>query len=176
MNSIKDRLPATITTDRLVLTTPTMAHAPDIARLANNRRVHEMMARLPFPYTDADAQFFIEHIVPTEAECCFAAMLGGVEFIGIVGLSFGDDPAPELGYWLGEPYWGHGYATEAATALVAAARTAGYAALRSRALLHNARSRNVLRKAGFTEFGEATEATNNLAGQQMMLMRLEFDR
>jgi len=176
MDSIKERLPASIKTDRLVLTTPTMAHAPDIARLANNRRVHEMMARLPFPYTDADARFFIEHIVPTEAEHCLAVMLGGVDFMGIVGLSFGNDPAPELGYWLGENYWGRGYATEAAAALVAAARNAGYKALRSRALLHNARSRNVLRKAGFSEIGQATEAINNLAGQQMMLMRLEFDR
>lgn len=176
MDSIKHRLPASITTDRLVLTAPTMAHAPDIARLANNRRVHEMMARLPFPYGDADARFFIEQIVPTAAEHCLALMLDGTTFMGIVGLSFGEDPAPELGYWLGEPYWGHGYATEAAKAVVAAARTAGYAALRSRALLHNARSRSVLRKAGFTEIGETTEATNNLAGQQMMLMRQEFDR
>jgi RimJ/RimL family protein N-acetyltransferase len=176
MDSIKTRLPASITTDRLVLTTPTMAHAPDIARLANNKRVYEMMARLPFPYTDADARFFIEQIVPTDEEHCFAVMLGGTEFMGIAGLSFGDDPAPELGYWLGEPYWGHGYATEASMALVAMARSAGYSALRSRALLHNARSRNVLRKAGFAEIGEATEATNNLAGQQMMLMRLELVR
>lgn len=176
MDSIKDRLPATITTDRLVLTTPTMAHAPDIARLANNQHVYEMMARLPFPYTDADARFFVEEIVPTAAEHCFAVMRDGTTFMGIVGLSFGDDPAPELGYWLGEPYWGHGYATEAATAVVAAARTAGYAALRSRALLHNARSRKVLRKAGFSEIGESVEAINNLAGKTMMLMRLEFDR
>lgn len=33
MNSIKDRLPATITTNRLVLTTPTLAHVPEMARL-----------------------------------------------------------------------------------------------------------------------------------------------
>lgn len=175
MDSIKHRLPASITTDRLVLTTPTMAHAPDIARLANNRRVHEMMARLPYPYTDADARFFVEQIVPTEAEHCLAVTADGT-FMGIVGLSFGDDPAPELGYWLGEAYWGLGYATEAAVALVAAAKAAGYAALRSRALLLNSRSRNVLRKAGFSEIGETTEAINNLAGQQMVLMRLEFDR
>jgi RimJ/RimL family protein N-acetyltransferase len=46
--------------------------------------------------------------------------------------------------------------------------------LRSRALKENVGSRNVLRKAGFTETGEAIEAANNLAGQTMMLMRLEF--
>ena len=58
-SSIKDRLPASIKTDRLVLTTPTVAHVPDIARLANNIRVNQMMARLPFPYRDSDAAAFI---------------------------------------------------------------------------------------------------------------------
>ena len=173
MDSIKARLPATITTDRLVLTAPTMAHAPAIARLANNRNVHAMMARLPFPYTEEDARFFVEEIVPTEAEQCYAIMQGET-FMGIVGLSFAEGRSPELGYWLGEPFWGQGFATEAALAVVAAARSAGATELRSRALIDNAGSRNVLRKAGFIEIGEAIEASNNLKGETMMLMRLEF--
>lgn len=176
MDSIKDRLPASIVTDRLVLTTPTLAHVPDIARLANNQRVHQVMARLPFPYSEDDAQFFVEHIAPSDSEHCFSVMLGGATFMGVVGLHFADDLPPELGYWLGEPYWGHGYATEASNAVVAAAKVAGYPALRSRALLTNAGSRNVLRKAGFAEIGEAIEAENNLAGQRMALMHLEFSR
>jgi RimJ/RimL family protein N-acetyltransferase len=174
MDSIKHSLPTTIATERLVLTTPTAAHIPAIATLANNSNVHAMMARLPFPYSEDDARFFVDEIVPSAAEHCFAILLGGETFIGVVGLHFATDLAPELGYWLGEPYWGHGYATEAATAVVAAARTAGFPALRSRALLRNAGSRNVLRKAGFSEIGEGIEAENNLAGQRMALMRLDF--
>lgn len=174
MDAIRARLPETIVTDRLVLTTPTMAHAPDIARLANNRRIFEVMARLPFPYREEDARFFIEEIVPSAAERCYAVLLDGNTFMGIVGLTFAEGQAPELGYWLGEPFWGKGYATEAAMALVAAGRAAGATALRSRALLDNFGSRNVLRKAGFIEIGEEIEASNNLRGRTMMRMALEF--
>lgn len=146
MDSIKDRLPASITTDRLVLTAPTLAHVPDIARLANNQRIHEVMARLPFPYTEADARFFVEQIVPSQDETCYAITRDGV-FMGIVGLTYDGDTAPQLGYWLGEEYWGRGLATEAACAVVAAAKAAGVPALRSRALVGNAGSRNVLRRS-----------------------------
>ena len=175
MDSIKDRLPATITTDRLVLTTPTLAHVPDIARLANNERIYEVMARLPFPYLEADARFFIEAIVPSQDETCYAVTRQGV-FMGIVGLTYSGESAPPLGYWLGEEFWGHGFATEAACAVVAAARTAGVPALRSRALVSNGGSRNVLRKAGFAETGQETESIDNLAGRQLVLMHLELSR
>jgi RimJ/RimL family protein N-acetyltransferase len=162
-----------MTTDRLVLTTPTLAHASDIARLANNRRIHQVMSRLPFPYTLDHARIFIEQIAPSAEELCYA-ILGDDEFMGIVGLTFADGQAPELGYWLGEPYWGHGYATEAGHALVTAARSAGYPVLRSRALLSNAGSRNVLRKLGFAETGETVDQAGTLAGRRVMQMRLEF--
>lgn len=45
MSALKDRLPATLATARLVLATPTLAHAPAIARLCNNHNVHKWMAR-----------------------------------------------------------------------------------------------------------------------------------
>ena len=173
MSSIKDRLPVSLTTERLVLTTPTLAHAPDIARLANNRRIHEVMSRLPFPYTLEDARFFIEDIVPSAAEKCYAITRDGT-FMGIVGLTFAEGKAPELGYWLGEPYWGMGFASEAANAVVAAAKDIGMPLLRSRALLSNTGSRNVLRKLGFVEIGEDTDKAGTLVGQRVMQMRLEF--
>ena len=70
--TLKDRLPATIRTERLVLVTPTLADAPAIAQLCNNVNVHKWMARLPFPYHLSDAEFFINEIVPSAAEACFA--------------------------------------------------------------------------------------------------------
>ncbi|UYN98613.1 MAG: GNAT family N-acetyltransferase [Devosia sp.] len=174
MTSIKHYLPATLRTERLVLSTPTMADAPAIAALCNNKNVHKWMARLPFPYTAEDARFFIEHIVPSDTEACYGLRRGD-DFIGVVGLTFSPGAVPELGYWLGEPYWGHGYATEAAQALVAAARAAGAGALGSRALLDNAGSRKVLAKTGFVETGTAIETANNLAGRTMVLFRQELD-
>lgn len=175
MTSIKDRLPSAITTERLALRTPTHDHVAAIARLANNRNVHRWLSRLPFPYSEDDARFFIDTIVAGPTERPYA-IEHAEEFVGVVGLSFEAGTVPELGYWLGEPYWGQGLATEAAAALVAAARAAGATELKARALVANSGSRNVLSKVGFVEIGEAVEAKDNLAGQRMVLMRLDFPR
>lgn len=175
MNTLKDRLPATLTTDRLVLATPTLAHVPDIARLANDERIHRVMSRLPFPYTEQDGRFFIEEVVASPQERCYAILEAGT-FMGVVGLRFEDGLLPELGYWLGAAYWGRGYATEAARAVVAAARAAGIPSLRSRALLTNTPSHNVLRKVGFDIIGEGTDTQGTLKGAPLAMMRLDFDR
>ena len=175
MNSTRDRLPATITTDRLVLTTPTLAHVPEMAVLANSRAIYEVLSRLPHPYDESHGRFFVENIARGPEEFAWSILLQG-SYIGTMGLHLLPDQLPELGYWLGQPYWGHGYATEAAQAVVAAARSAGYPALRSRALLGNAASRNVLRKVGFTETGGDVDRAGTLAGRQVMQMRLEFVR
>lgn len=172
--SLKDRLPATIRTARLVLATPTLAHVPEMAILANNEAIHAVLARLPHPYGESDGRFFVENIARGGAEFAWAIELDGA-FIGVMGLHLLPGRLPELGYWLGEPHWGQGYATEAAQAVVSAARAAGAVALRSRALTHNHASRNVLKKIGFIEVGEGVEPNHNLAGQTMTLMRLEFD-
>ena len=171
--SLKQRLPTTIRTERLVLTAPSLAHVPEMAVLANNPNVHKVLARLPFPYGEEDGRFFVQNIARGETEFAWAIEQDGA-FIGTIGLHLLPDQLPELGYWLGEPHWGFGYATEAARALVEAARAAGARALRSRALKDNAASRNVLRKAGFAEIGDAIEDKNNLAGREMVLMLLEF--
>ena len=175
MNSTRDRLPATITTDRLVLTTPTLAHVPEMAVLANSRAIYEVLSRLPHPYDESHGRDFVENIARGPEEFAWSILLQG-SYIGTMGLHLLPDQLPELGYWLGQPYWGHGYATEAAQAVVAAARIAGYRALRSRALLTNAASRNVLRKVGFIETGEDVDKAGTLAGRQVMQMRLEFAR
>jgi RimJ/RimL family protein N-acetyltransferase len=173
--SLKSRLPAEIATARLSLTTPVMAHVAEMAVLANNKRIHEVLARLPHPYAVSDGVFFVDHIARGETEFAWS-ILHEERYIGTIGLHLLPEQLPELGYWLGEPYWGQGFATEAARALVDAARAAGATALRSRALKDNAGSRNVLRKAGFSEIGEAVEASNNLAGRTMVLMHLDLPR
>ena len=173
MDRSRDRLPATVTTDRLVLTTPSLAHVPEMAVLANNRAIYAVLSRLPHPYDESHGRFFVEEIARGPEEFAWSILLQG-RYIGTIGLHLLPGQAPELGYWLGQPFWGHGYATEAARAVVAAAREAGYPALRSRALLSNAGSRNVLAKAGFSEIGEAIDDAGTLVGQRMMQMRLEF--
>ena len=175
MVAFKDRLPASLTTDRLVLTTPTLAHVPEMAVLANNKAIHAVLSRLPHPYNESHGREFVETIARGPEEHAWAILLQG-RYIGTIGLHLMPDELPELGYWLGEPFWGFGYATEAARAVVATARAAGATALRSRALITNAGSRSVLRKAGFVEVGESTDKTGTLTGKPVMLMRQEFAR
>lgn len=173
MDRIKSRLPATLTTDRLVLATPSLAHVPEMAVLANNKTIHAVLSRLPHPYDESHGRDFVENIARGSEEHAWSILLQGA-YIGTMGLHILPGKLPELGYWLGQPYWGHGYATEAAHAVVAAARSAGATAMRSRALLSNTGSRSVLRKVGFTEIGEETDKAGTLAGQRVMQMRLEF--
>jgi len=175
MSTLKDRLPATLRTERLVLATPALAHVPEMAALANSKAIHAVLSRLPHPYDESHGRDFVENIARGPEDFAWAILCGG-RFIGVLGLHLLPGRLPELGYWLGEPFWGFGYATEAGRAVVEAARTAGAPALRSRALLANAASRNVLRKLGFLEIAEDTDREGTLAGQRVVLMRLEFDR
>jgi len=173
MVSLRDTLPATITTERLVLTTPVLAHAPEMAELANNPLIYQVLARLPHPYEREHAHAFIQTIARGPENFAWA-ILHNTKFLGVIGLHLLPDEQPELGYWLGQPFWGQGFATEAATAVVAAARAAGYSALRSRALLANAGSRNVLRKAGFSEISQGIDPNGTLKGRPVARLLLEF--
>lgn len=173
MDSPKSRLPADLKTQRLALTTPILAHVPEMAVLANNARIHQVMARLPYPYNEGHGHTFVEAIARGPEDFAWAILHGG-RFIGVIGLHFLPAQLPELGYWLGEPHWGKGYATEAGQAVVAAAHEAGFSALRSRALSANARSRRVLSKLGFLETGVGLEPTGPNAGQPVTFMHLDL--
>src|SRR5690606_36038808 len=131
------------------------------------------LARLPFPYAQSDAEHFITQIARSETEFAWV-VLAKDAVIGTIGLHLRPGILPELGYWLGEPHWGQGFATEAGEAAVAAARAAGAPGLRARARKDNTGSRRVLEKLDFAEIAEETEREGNLAGQTMVLMRLEF--
>lgn len=174
MDSLRDHLDPTITTERLTLATPELAHVAEMAALANNPRIYQVLARLPHPYEEQHGREFVEKIARGPEEFAWSILLEG-QFIGVVGLHLLPGKLPELGYWLGEPFWGKGYATEAARAVVAAAVRAGATGLGSRALLTNRGSRNVLLKSGFAEIGEALDETGTLVGQRVMLMRWEPD-
>jgi hypothetical protein len=107
-----------LTTARLRLRAPQREDAPAIAVLANDRRIAENTARIPHPYTLADAEGFLAYLEESEIEIAFAITLADDTLIGICGLRMRQRKMPEIGYWLGAPFWGHGYATEAARALI----------------------------------------------------------
>ncbi|WP_196260157.1 GNAT family N-acetyltransferase [Pelagibacterium limicola] len=168
-----DWLPSRIETARLVLRAPHMDDVPTIARLANNEKIHRMTARVPFPYGTADAIAFVEDFAQRPEERPFVITVASDGVAGVVGLTFQPGEAPELGYWLGEPYWGRGLATEAVQALVQAALGRRECpALIARAISENRASRAILEKIGFVLESEAIAACGPHSGVSVARYRI----
>lgn len=173
---LRDMLPGRIRTKRLVLRAPIRGDVPDLVRLADNKKIYAGLSRLPSPYTRADAIGFVEIIAQRADERPYAITLDD-QLIGVVGLTFSENAPPELGYWLGEPFWGKGYMSEAVRALLDAAfATRQLPRLKSRAVATNLASLNVLEKAGFKRVGEGIEEHGTLIGQKVIYLELERPR
>jgi RimJ/RimL family protein N-acetyltransferase len=91
-----------------------------IVRHANNRNVWlNLRDRFPHPYTLNDALRWLEMVVGQKPETNFAIDVAG-EAVGGIGFTVQHDVArrsAEIGYWLGEEFWGRGIATEALIAV-----------------------------------------------------------
>jgi [ribosomal protein S5]-alanine N-acetyltransferase len=141
-----------LTTERLVLRPFEPADAPRMVEIQSNWKVTRMLRLAPWPPSlEAMTNWVEEHArewVAGEA-CRFAVTLDG-QVIGAVDIDGVTDGEADLGYWFDEPWWGGGYATEAASALLRFAFqdlkltriTAGHAA-------DNPASGKVLAKLGF---------------------------
>lgn len=131
-----------IHTDRLVLRPHRASDAAALVALIGTESVSRWLPRVPHPYTQADALAFLGRTrAPDEA---LAITLDGA-LIGGCGID------EQLGYWLGEPYWGNGYATEAASALVNRYFARTRDDLMSGHRVGNIASRRVLTRLGFTD-------------------------
>src|SRR5262245_11513121 len=145
------RIPV-LETERLILRAPRFDDAKAIAALVNDRRIAENTARIPHPYTLADAEAFLTGAARSESETAFAITLARdpAMLIGMCGLEWHAGEEPEIGYWLGLPYWGRGYATEAARAVIDHAfEDLRLDLLTAGARVSNPASRRVLEKCGF---------------------------
>lgn len=76
-----------------------------------------------------------------------------VGYCGLTGNDYGENDQPEFAYELLQAHWGHGYATEAAAAIVSLARSTGFRMLWAGVRDWNTASRRVLSKLGFAETG-----------------------
>lgn len=134
-----------------------LARHADNVRIWNNVRDH-----FPHPYTRVDADAFIAVASAKDPVRDFAIVIGG-EAVGGIGYVPGTDVeriSAEVGYWLGEAYWGRGLMSEAVGALAAHIfATTDIQRLFATVFGHNAASMRVLEKAGFrraTIFRKAT--------------------
>lgn len=124
---------------------------------ANNRNVWiNLRDRFPHPYGRSDARAWLAHAAVQKPETNFAIDVGG-EAVGGIGFHVQEDVhrrSAEIGYWLGEPFWGRGFATQAVRALTAYAfRAHDLVRIYACVFEWNPASGRVLEKAGFVREG-----------------------
>ena len=135
-------------------------HSDDVAsivRYADNRKIWvNLRDRFPHPYTAADARNWIQRALSTRPETSFAIDLSG-EAVGGIGFDLRTDVerySAEVGYWLGEQFWGQGICTSALKAVTPYAIEAYYLnRIFAIPFCQNRASMRVLEKAGYTREG-----------------------
>jgi ribosomal-protein-alanine N-acetyltransferase len=109
-------------TERLILRSPELGDAQDLAAALNDFEISKNLATVPYPYTEDDAYAFVgkttESLAKGEAHGFVIRRQKDDAFIGCCGLHL-KDGSYELGYWIAKPFWRQGYASEAAHVLVA---------------------------------------------------------
>ena len=103
-------------TEQLTLRPPCPEDIQAIAVLADDRRIAENTARIPHPFGVGDAERFVATANKRAGEACFVIMRDDT-LIGACGVDPREDGV-EIGYWLGAPHWGQGYAAEAVRAVI----------------------------------------------------------
>ncbi|HEV8658729.1 MAG TPA: GNAT family N-acetyltransferase [Thermoanaerobaculia bacterium] len=109
----------TLRTSRLILRPFEIADAPRVQQLAGAREVALNTIHIPHPYPDGAAEEWISKHEQRIEEGEFSFAIDDGELVGAIGLHMkrGYERA-EIGYWLGVPFWGRGYATEAVAAII----------------------------------------------------------
>lgn len=146
-----------ISTERLRLRRPRKSDAGRIAMLCGDLDVARMTSRVPHPYGLGEAEAFLDRLDARDPvhEADFAIEHSVDGLIGMMSFFPNEDGRPEMGYWIGRPYWGQGYATEATNrALVWAHRDWGRRYVLAGHFSDNPASGAVLCKAGFLYTGE----------------------
>ena len=142
-------------TERLLLRPGFPEDAPALAAAIADQAIVRNLAVVPWPYTLRDAEAFLacprDPVLPSFL--IFDLTHGAPQLVGSCGLARRASGAVEMGYWIGKPFWGRGYATEACRALIGIARTLGLPSVEGSHFLDNPASARVLEKLGFEPVG-----------------------
>ncbi len=175
----------TLTTARLLLRAPQEADASTIMAHLGDFDVARNLSTPPSPYREEDAHAYVASSRANRAQGIgfnFAICpQDSAVLAGMIGIRSRDGGAFELGYWLGRPYWGRGYATEAGRRVVDFA----FAELDLPALVagwffDNPASGRVLEKLGFVYDGEDERHSNArgaaVRSHRVILARADWER
>lgn len=107
-----------LTTERLILRPFQLSDATKVQKLAGDELVANGAINIPHPYSDGFAGQWIGKVLAgwqSQQSAIYAITLkSNYQLVGCVGLHNIDSGKAQLGYWIGVPYWGQGYCTEAA--------------------------------------------------------------
>jgi len=162
-------------TPRLLLRPGWHEDAAALHQAMADQGVVRNLSRAPWPYQLSDAEHFLSlPIDPRHPRLLvFSRTQGAPRLVGGCGLAASNDDHAELGYWIARPYWGLGFATEAVSALVRAARAVGHRRLRARHAVDNPASARVLRKIGFRPTGDFTRVHSAARGEEVLTALFE---
>lgn len=110
----------TLRTERLILRPFADSDAPAVQQLAGAYEIALNTLSVPHPYPDGAAEAWIQlqrEELARDAVHNFAAV-DREGLVGSIGLMMKGDAIAEIGYWIGVPFWGRGYASEAAAELI----------------------------------------------------------
>jgi [ribosomal protein S5]-alanine N-acetyltransferase len=140
----------TLATPRLKLRPYTEADIPELLPLIGTREVAATTLRIAHPYTEQDAKAFLELAKDPDKLWLAITLRSNGRQIGGIGLRVEKQHQhAELGYWLGVPFWGHGYATEAAADIVRYGfETLALHRIFASHFKHNPASGRILKKVG----------------------------
>lgn len=143
-------------TARLKLRRYAEADIAELVPLIGSREVAATTLRIPHPYTEEDAKAFLAMMGEDKARIWLAiTLLTDGRQIGGIGLTLdAQHQHAELGYWLGVPFWGKGYATEAAREMLRYGfKDLGLQRIYASHFQHNLASARVLQKIGMSHEG-----------------------
>lgn len=144
-------------TPRLLLRPAWREDAPALFQAIADERIVRNLATAPWPYGLEDAEAFVTRDRPPGDVACliFLRTRRAPRLIGGIGFARMPDGDTEMGYWIAPAFWGLGFATEAARAVIDNARhSLRVPRLVAGHFLDNPASGRVLRKLGFQPTGE----------------------
>lgn len=164
---------------RIRLDMPRTDDIADIVYLANNKQIAANLATMPHPFGLQNAKDLIARAEATKPNTAIFAirMSATGRLVGIARYGTVETDGPvHVGYWLGEPFWGQGLATEAVHALVDHAFSQGdMIELTAACRVTNPSSRRVLVKSGF-QYRDQSMIRSVAAGGTVPIERYNLER
>jgi [ribosomal protein S5]-alanine N-acetyltransferase len=158
---------ATLRTRRVALSALDPRYAQCLFEFLNDWDVVRMLSEVPWPLRYEDVESFLASEHTETDDFIIRVEAGPIGVCGVKKPGSGESPRemPRLGYWIGKPYWGKGYGTEAIAKLVDRAfQLHPHGRVGAGVFKENAASQRVLQKLGFSAVGSKMVESRSRGG------------